>query len=145
MTAIAIHFTEYALNLREANNIAITVFGVVLCLLCLWYVVEELSENGYKEAQWPVKFAIGFCFILTGEFIRSSTIWEILHNEGSAGTYLSDVGLLISSLLLITVGFLCCIRVMSYRWGYWIWVGSFVLFLLVCAYNWSDLIWEQFF
>lgn len=120
-----ITFTSQALELREAINIALSVFTLVLCFLLARYIYKEYRLYGYKESEWPMRFSIGLLILFCGEFLRAATITQVIHSEGARGTYISAVMPLVASLVLIVIGALCAIRVMTpEKWGHKVWLGS---------------------
>jgi hypothetical protein len=136
MKTVLISFTEYALVLRETTNIVITTTFSVLSVLFIWHVGKELADKGYRNAEWLTKLLVGLLVIFIGDLFRSATIWEILHFEGSRGTYLSDVVPLLFSLGLIILGALCVIRVMTPRpLGHFVWLGTVIFTGVVIAIN----------
>lgn len=135
---IAIHYTETALALREAINIALAVFTFVLFGLFAWFSAERIWTIGYRNTDWTVKSAIGLLFVFLGELLRSSTIAFILHTEGSSGNYLSDIYVLMAALVCIILGCLCVIRVMSPKsWGNVLWISSLLVVIVAYALNWA--------
>jgi hypothetical protein len=111
------------IEIRESLNVVIAIFSFVISLLLWRYAYREWFVRGYRDLDWPAKFCMGLILIFAGEFIRSSTIWLILHLEGVTGTYKSDIAILLTALTLIVVGGSCVIRVMTPdRWGAKLWV-----------------------
>lgn len=138
---IAIEYTRAAIELREAINIALSIFTLVLCGLLTWFIASEFKKNGYPASNWTAKLSIGLLFIFFGEFLRSATIWWILHTEGAGGTYLNDIPMLIASLGCIVLGCLCAIRVMTPKeWGNVLWIGSLAIVAFIFFLNWSYLL-----
>lgn len=129
------------LEIREATNIAVVIFSLVLCVLLLRYVVRECKQGSgcYIDLSWEVKLSIGFFFIFAGEFIRAGTIWSILHFDGP-GSYLTDIIPLTGALFLIVVGSLCAVRVMTpLKWGNTVWITTGIFTALLIAANF--LLW----
>lgn len=132
-TIIEVQFSEAALELRGAVNIAIFVYFAVLAFLFGRMAWIDARQNGYRNMTWLAKGAIGLCLIAVGEVARSGTIWEILRYQGVKGNYLSDIVPLMVALFLITIGSACAIRVFTpERWGRSLWiVSTVVVFILI--------------
>lgn len=124
-----------ALKMRETINIAIVALSLTLCVLFGRYIAQEWWRTSYRALDWPVKLGIGLSFVFAGELLRSVTVWAIIHYD-PPGTYLSDFVVLIVSLVLITTGALCVIRVMSpARCGHKLWVGVLLVIIALAATN----------
>lgn len=128
--------TATALDAREAINIAIAVFALTTCCLFGRYAFQQWRKVGYSGLDWPTKLSIGLLLVSAGEFIRSSTIWNILHFEGMSGTYLSEIGPLLVALALTLIGWPCVIRVMTpERLGCKLWIGALAVVVVLIAIN----------
>lgn len=137
---IEIQFSEAALELRGAVNIAIFVFCGVLAFLFGRFAWTETRQFGYRNISWLAKGGVGLCLVCLGEMARSGTIWEILRYQGVRGNYLSDIVPLMIALLLITIGSACAIRVFTpERWGSSVWIGSTLVVFALIVGNWLFL------
>lgn len=135
---VNVSFTSQALEVREAINIALTVFSFVLCVLLLRYVIREYIRYGYKNSEWPVRFSTGLLLLFAGEFMRASTIWEVLHFEGLRSSYLSAIVPLLIALGMIVLGALCAIRVLTpARLGHTVWLSSAGVVGVLMLINWA--------
>lgn len=138
-----IAFNGIALQFREAINIAITIFLPVLAALFLRivYIVWQETKHSYRGVDKTTKGLIGLAVMCVGESFRSATVWEVLHNKGGAGTYLTDVVPLIISLILVTVGALCAIRNFTPSTVWWgghrLWLVCLGVFAIACVINWA--------
>lgn len=119
-----------ALEVREAINIHIAVFSLVLSFLFFKYVIREAQRLGYRNLDWPAKLSIGLFFVFFGELLRSSTIWIILHTEHGTATYVSNVGILFVALGCVVIGGPCVVRVMAKWRSTWV-VASLVALILM--------------
>jgi hypothetical protein len=155
-----VRFTNVSINLRELANIGITVHAPVLAFLFVWFVWEHWQNIGgcrwfhsktysdilyhawlsYKRIDKPIRGLIGMSFFLVGEFLRSSTIWIILHTDGVAGNYLSDIAIVLVALLMITMGLSCAVRNFTPAWPWWIsqhrlWIYCLLFYSVVAFGN----------
>lgn len=124
------------LQVREALNIALSVFTAMLCALLAPFLWKQYRLKGYRGLDWTDKICVGLLFLFAGEFLRSTTVWWVIHSEGRGGTYLSDIVPLLLAMICIVWGSLCVIRVMSpERCGHLLWVASATIVTTLIAIN----------
>lgn len=125
-----------ALDLREVLNIAISVFSISCILLFLRYTYREWRVRGYLRLDWPAKLCLGLLVLFCGEFLRSATVWVILHFEGPGASYRSDIAVLTLALLMIIVGGSCIVRVMTpTKWGNSLWISALLVIAFLSIVN----------
>jgi hypothetical protein len=148
MVAIPPDVLRLALDMREVTNIHISVFSLVMTILFTSYVGKELwlgagiivgrkssavsflheLLRGFRFLSFSSKGALGLACLSFGEFLRSSTVWKILHFDRTTGTYASQIAPLTVALILIIIGSLCVIRIFSPQMvGHWLWIASLAI------------------
>ena len=138
---------ELILDIREVTNVFLATFGLVMTALLLNFLYAQCSRVAagermswyelftcYRRFDKPALAAIGLAFMMFGEFMRAAVVWELIHFERQEATYTTKATILIISLIFITVGSLCVVRVFSPDgWGSWLWSGALAVAILLSA------------
>lgn len=138
---------ELILDIREITNIFLATFGLVMTALLLNYLYAQCSQVASgKRMSWYELFtcyrrfdraalaAVGLSFIMFGEFMRATVVWELIHFERLEATYSTKATLLVVSLIFVTLGSLCVIRVFSPDgWGNWLWSSALGVAVVLSA------------
>lgn len=126
--------TSFALDLREIVNIFISVISAVMTVMFASYTIDKWRDYGLRNLTMAAKGAAACALLAFGEFLRSATVWEILHFNRIHGTYSTQIIPLIGTLLCICVGGLYIIRVFSpFRIGHWLWIVSLIVACTLAA------------